>query len=307
MRLNSDDRQESGGYPRDDDSDSADFRDRGDGRERESYRDRDRDGDDGKDTKSGEGIRLQKVLAAAGLGSRRACEEMIEEGRVTVDGKRIREQGVRVDPETAVVTVDGQRIVTRVDQVYLAVHKPPGMISAMRDDPNAGDTTQGRPPMRPTLADLVEDRLDRGERLFHVGRLDLDSEGLILMTNDGDLGHRLAHPSYEVPKTYLVDVAGPVGRDVIRQMRRGVELEDGHAKFDEVRILDAAGQRVLLEVVIHEGRNRIIRRVMDEIGRPVRRLVRTQFGPVHIGTLKPGRVRHLTRHEVSQLHKLVGL
>jgi 23S rRNA pseudouridine2605 synthase len=254
-----------------------------------------------------EGVRLQKVLAAAGLGSRRACEELIAAGRVAVDGKRIREQGVRVDPETAVVTVDGERIVTKVDQVYLAVYKPPGVVSAMRDDPHAGDTGRGRPPIRPTLADLVEDRLDRGERLFHVGRLDLDSEGLILMTNDGELGHRLAHPSYEVPKTYLVDVAGPVGRDVLRQLRRGVDLEDGPAKFDQVRILDAAGNRVLLEVVIHEGRNRIIRRVMDAVERPVSRLVRTQFGPVAIGTLKPGRVRHLTRSEVGQLHKLVGL
>ncbi|HEX4018545.1 MAG TPA: pseudouridine synthase [Frankiaceae bacterium] len=253
------------------------------------------------------GVRLQKVLAAAGLGSRRHCEELIAEGRVAIDGKRVREQGIRVDPDTVVITVDGERIVTRVDLVYLACHKPRGMISAMSDDPNAGDTKAGRPPPRPTLADLVEDRLERGERLFHVGRLDLDSEGLLLLTNDGELGHRLAHPSYEVPKTYLVDVPGPVGRDILRQLRRGVELDDGLAKVDEVRVLDAAGQRVLLEIVIHEGRNRVVRRMMDAVNRPVSRLVRTQLGPVQLGSLKAGRVRHLTRHEVAALYKLVDL
>ena len=250
---------------------------------------------------------MQKVLAAAGLGSRRHCEELIAEGRVAIDGKRVREQGIRVDPDTVVITVDGERIVTRVDLVYLACHKPRGMISAMSDDPNAGDTRAGRPPARATLADLVADRLERGERLFHVGRLDLDSEGLLLLTNDGELGHRLAHPSYEVPKTYMIDVPGPVGRDVLRQLRRGVELDDGLAKVDEVRVLDAAGQRVLLEVVIHEGRNRVVRRMMDAVGRPVSRLVRTQLGPVQLGSLKAGRVRHLTRHEVAALYKLVDL
>ena len=254
-----------------------------------------------------EGVRLQKVLAAAGLGSRRACEDLIAQGRVAIGGKRVREQGVRVDPDTVVITVDGERIITRVDLVHLAAHKPTGMVSAMSDDPNAGDTARGRPPPRPTLADLVPDRLDRGDRLFHVGRLDLDSEGLILLTNDGELGHRLMHPSYEVPKTYLVDVAGPIGRDVIRRLRRGVDLEDGPARVDDVRILDAASSRVLLEMVIHEGRNRIIRRMMEAVGRPVSRLVRTQFGPVQIGTLKAGRVRHLTRHEISALHTIVGL
>ena len=187
------------------------------------------------------GIRLQKVLAAAGLGSRRNCEELIADGRVAVDGKRVREQGMRVDPDRAVITVDGDRIVTEVDMVYLACHKPRGMVSAMSDDPNAGDTKPGRPPVRATLADLVADRLDRGERLFHVGRLDLDSEGLLLLTNDGELGHRLSHPSYEVPKIYMVDVLGPVGKDILRQLRQGVDLEDGPAKVDEVRVLDAAG------------------------------------------------------------------
>jgi 23S rRNA pseudouridine2605 synthase len=254
-----------------------------------------------------EGVRLQKVLAAAGIGSRRKCEELIDEGRVTVDGKRVREQGMRVDPDTAVITVDGDRIVTKKDMVYLALHKPRGVVSAMSDDPNAGDVKAGRPPVRETIADLVADRLDRGERLFHVGRLDLDSEGLLLLTNDGELGHRLSHPSYKVPKVYMVEVLGPVGKDILRQMRKGVELEDGRAKVDEVRVLDAAGNRVLLEITIHEGRNRIIRRIMDELERPASRLVRLSMGGVQLGTLRAGRVRHLTRVEISALHKLVDL
>jgi 23S rRNA pseudouridine2605 synthase len=165
----------------------------------------------------------------------------------------------------------------------------------------------GRPPVRETIADLVADRLDRGERLFHVGRLDLDSEGLLLLTNDGELGHRLSHPSYKVPKVYMVEVLGPVGKDILRQMRKGVELEDGRAKVDEVRVLDAAGNRVLLEITIHEGRNRIIRRIMDELERPASRLVRLSMGGVQLGTLRAGRVRHLTRVEISALHKLVDL
>lgn len=254
-----------------------------------------------------EGVRLQKVLAAAGIGSRRKCEELIDEGRVTVDGKRVREQGMRVDPEKAVITVDGDRIVTKKDMVYLALHKPRGVVSAMSDDPNAGDVKAGRPPVRETIADLVADRLDRGERLFHVGRLDLDSEGLLLLTNDGELGHRLSHPSYKVPKVYMVEVLGPVGKDILRAMRKGVELDDGRAKVDEVRVLDAAGNRVLLEITIHEGRNRIIRRMMDQLERPASRLVRLSMGGVQLGTLRAGRVRHLTLVEISALHKLVDL
>jgi 23S rRNA pseudouridine2605 synthase len=254
-----------------------------------------------------EGVRLQKVLAAAGIGSRRKCEELIDEGRVTVDGKRVREQGMRVDPDKAVITVDGDRIVTKKDMVYLALHKPRGVVSAMSDDPNAGDVKAGRPPVRETIADLVADRLDRGERLFHVGRLDLDSEGLLLLTNDGELGHRLSHPSYKVPKVYMVEVLGPVGKDILRAMRKGVELDDGRAKVDEVRVLDAAGNRVLLEITIHEGRNRIIRRMMDQLERPASRLVRLSMGGVQLGTLRAGRVRHLTRVEISALHKLVDL
>lgn len=240
-----------------------------------------------------DGIRLQKVLAAAGVGSRRHCEELIAKRRVKVNGAVVREQGVRVDPESDTIEVDNVRVVTQTGLVHLAANKPRGMISSMSDEKG-----------RESLGDLVA---DRSERLFHVGRLDADSEGLILMTNDGELAHRLMHPSYEVDKTYLVEVPGPVGRDVLRSLRKGVELEDGPARADDVRVLEAAGNRVLLEMSLHEGRNRIVRRMLDEVGHPVRQLVRIRIGPVHIGTLRAGRVRHLTRVEVGALYKLVGL
>jgi 23S rRNA pseudouridine2605 synthase len=242
---------------------------------------------------SADGIRLQKVLATAGVGSRRHCEELIAKRRVKVNGVLVREQGMRVDPETDVLEVDGVRVVTQAGLVYLACNKPRGMISSMSDDKG-----------RASLGDIVAERT---ERLFHVGRLDADSEGLILMSNDGELAHRLMHPSFEVDKTYLVEVPGPVGRDVLRRLRKGVELEDGPAKADDVRVLEAAGNRVLLEMTLHEGRKHIVRRMLDEVGHPVRQLVRTRIGPVHIGTLRAGRVRHLTRFEVGALYRLVGL
>lgn len=239
------------------------------------------------------GVRLQKVLAAAGVGSRRHSEELIAAGRVRVDGRVVREQGVRIDPERAVVEVDGERLVTRGGLVHLALNKPRGTLSAMSDDRG-----------RPTVGDLVTDRADR---LFHVGRLDQDSEGLLLVTNDGELAHRLAHPSYEVEKTYLVEVAGPLGRDVGRRLRAGVQLADGPVRMDRFRVVESAGPRVLLEVTLHEGRKHVVRRMLDEVGHPVRRLVRTRIGPVHLGALKPGRTRHLTRHEVGALYRQVGL
>jgi 23S rRNA pseudouridine2605 synthase len=242
---------------------------------------------------SADGIRLQKVLAGAGVGSRRHCEELIAKRRVKVNGVLVREQGMRVDPESDVLEVDGQRIVTQAGLVHLACNKPRGMISSMSDDKG-----------RLSLGDLVAERT---ERLFHVGRLDADSEGLILMSNDGELAHRLMHPSFEVDKTYLIEVPGPVGKEVLRKLRKGVELEDGFAKADEVRVLEAAGNRVLLEMTLHEGRKHIVRRMLDDVGHPVRQLVRTRIGPVLIGTLRAGRVRHLTTYEVGALYKLVGL
>jgi 23S rRNA pseudouridine2605 synthase len=241
---------------------------------------------------AGDEQRLQKVLAAAGLGSRRACEELIAAGRVTVDGQ-ISTLGAKVDPRTAVVHVDGTRVVTDDRQVYLAVNKPRGVLSAMSDDRG-----------RRTVADLVDD-LPR--RVFHVGRLDADSEGLLLLTNDGDLAHRLTHPSYGVPKTYLCEVAGPVQRSVERTLLAGIELEDGPVKADRFRVVDTVAPRALVEVVIHEGRNRIVRRMLETVGHPVRRLVRTGIGPVRLGDLRPGTYRRLAAAEVGALYRAVGL
>jgi 23S rRNA pseudouridine2605 synthase len=240
-----------------------------------------------------EGIRLQKVLAAAGLGSRRACEVLISEGRVSVDGEQVKEQGKRVDPETAVIRVDGMRITTSTTQVYLALNKPKGMVTAMTD-----------PEGRPTVGDLVE---GRKERLFHVGRLDAETEGLLLLTNDGELAQRLTHPSYEVPKTYLAELLGPLPRDVGRQLRAGVELEDGMAKVDSFKLVDSAANRVLVEIVLHEGRKHIVRRMLEAVGFPVQRLVRTAIGPVQLGAQKSGRLRPLSRQELGALYELVGL
>jgi 23S rRNA pseudouridine2605 synthase len=241
----------------------------------------------------GEGIRLQKVLAAAGVGSRRACEELIAKGRVSVDGETVREQGMRVDPETAVVRVDDMRINTGTTRTYLALNKPRGMVTAMSD-----------PEGRPTVGDLIEQRTDR---LFHVGRLDADTEGLLLLTNDGDLSHRLTHPSYEVPKTYLAEVIGPVARDVGRRLKGGIELEDGIAKVDEFRLVSSSGNRVMLELVLHEGRKHIVRRLLEEVGHPVQRLLRTTIGPVHLGDMRAGKMRPLTAQELSALFAAVGM
>jgi 23S rRNA pseudouridine2605 synthase len=238
-------------------------------------------------------VRLQKVLASAGLGSRRACEEMIDAGRVAVDGQVIREQGVRVDPRRAVVTVDGARINVRDDLVYLALNKPRGVLSAMSDDRG-----------RRTVGDYVA---DREERLFHVGRLDADSEGLLLLTNDGDLAHRLSHPSYGVPKTYLAEVPGPIPRDLGKRLRAGVELDDGPVRVDEFRLVEMSGGRALVEVVLHEGRKHVVRRLLAAVGHPVSRLVRTSIGPVRLGVLRPGTLRRLSQDEIGKLYGQSGL
>src|SRR4051812_41156680 len=240
-----------------------------------------------------DGIRLQRVLASAGLGSRRACEELIEEGRVEVDGKVVVEQGMRVDPASAVIKVDGLRIATAPDHVYIALNKPRGVVSTMSD-----------PEGRPSLQEYVG---DRSARLFHVGRLDTDTEGLILLTNDGDLAHRLAHPSYGVVKTYLAEVTGPVARDVGKRLRAGVELEDGQVRVDGFRLVGQSGNRVMVEVSLHEGRKHVVRRLLGEVGHPVSRLVRTDVGPVSLGHLKPGKQRKLSQQEVGALYKAVGM
>ena len=245
-----------------------------------------------KDVHDPDGVRLQKVLAAAGIASRRASEELIVAGRVTVDGVVVRELGVRVDPDKQVIHVDGDRVQTNPDLVTLAFHKPEGVLSTMSD-----------PDGRETIADYVA---DRPERLFHVGRLDVDSEGLLLLTNDGELAQRLTHPSYEVPKTYLVDVIGQVPSGLGARLTRGVELEDGVVSVDAYRIVDMIPGQSLVEVVLHDGRNRVVRRLFEEVGFPVIRLVRTKVGPIRLGELKAGRMRVLSPAEVASLQRAVG-
>ena len=239
------------------------------------------------------GVRLQKVLAAAGLGSRRYCEELIGEGRVEVDGETVRRYGARVDPQHQVIRVDGLRIPSRQDLVYLALNKPAGVLTTMSDDRG-----------RRTIGDLLG---DREERLYHVGRLDYETEGLMLLTNDGDLAHRLMHPKYGVPKTYLADVTGPMDRDLGRRLMTGIELEDGVASADKFRVVERAGSRALVEITLHEGRKHIVRRLLAAVGHPVSRLVRTSVGPVKLGNLKPGTSRVLTTTEVGELYAAVGL
>jgi pseudouridine synthase len=251
--------------------------------------------DDGRDdlVDVPDGVRLQKVLAAAGFGSRRYCEELIGEGRVRVDGQVVRRFGARVDPENQEIRVDGKRIPSKQGVVYLAFNKPRQVLTAMSD---------GRG--RATITDYLG---DRAERLFHVGRLDYETEGLMLLTNDGELAHRLAHPSYEVAKTYLADVPGPVAKDAGRRLAAGVELEDGVAVADRFRVLEQAGGRALVEITLHEGRKHIVRRMLAEVGHPVSRLVRTTVGPVKLGELRPGKTRDLSTQEIGELYAAVGL
>jgi 23S rRNA pseudouridine2605 synthase len=239
------------------------------------------------------GVRLQKVLAAAGIGSRRACEEMIGEGRIEVDGEIVRRFGARVDPDHQVIRVDGRRIAASEKLVYVALNKPPGVLTTMSD-------TRGRK----TIADLLG---DRAERLFHVGRLDYETEGLMLLMNDGELAHRLAHPRYGVLKTYLADISAPFPRDLGRQLMSGIELDDGVASADRFRVVERAGARALIEITLHEGRKHIVRRMLAAAGHPVSRLVRTQVGPVALGSLRSGATRRLSSKEVGDLYAAVGL
>jgi 23S rRNA pseudouridine2605 synthase len=239
------------------------------------------------------GVRLQKVLAEAGIGSRRYCEELIGAGRVEVDRQTVRRFGARVDPERQVIRVDGKRIPAKPGVVYLAFNKPAKVLTAMSD-------SRGRR----TVADFLG---DRSERMFHIGRLDYDTEGLMLLTNDGELAHRLAHPSFEVAKTYLADVTGPVPKDLGRRLTTGIELDDGVVAADRFRVIDRSGQRALVEITLHEGRKHVVRRMLATAGHPVSRLVRTDVGPIRLGTLKPGASRELTTSEIGELYAAVGL
>jgi 23S rRNA pseudouridine2605 synthase len=237
------------------------------------------------------GVRLQKVLAAAGVASRRACEIMISEGRVEVNGRLVLEQGTRVDPDRDVIRVDGSRIPPPRRHQYLVLNKPRGVVSTMAE-----------PSGRRTLAEFLTGR----ERLFHVGRLDTDSEGLLLLTNDGEFAHRLAHPSYEVPKTYLAEVAGVVNQATLRRLRAGISLDDGPVRPSSVTLVSTGTDRSLIKITLHEGRNHIVRRTMEAVGHPVRRLSRTGIGPVRLGSLKVGELRDLTRDELGGLLDLTS-
>ncbi|ULP49846.1 rRNA pseudouridine synthase [Mycolicibacter virginiensis] len=243
-----------------------------------------------------DGVRLQKVLSQAGVASRRVAERMIRDGRVEVDGQVVTELGTRVDPSSALIRVDGARVTVDDTRVYLALNKPRGVHSTMSDDRG-----------RPCIGDYVEHRVRGDAKLFHVGRLDADTEGLMLLTNDGELAHRLMHPSYQVPKTYIATVVGAIPRGLGKKLREGVELDDGPAKVDDFAVVDTVPGKSLVRVTLHEGRKRIVRRMLAAVGFPVQELVRTDIGAVELGEQRPGSIRALTRKEVGELYKAVGL
>jgi 23S rRNA pseudouridine2605 synthase len=239
------------------------------------------------------GIRLQKALAQAGVASRRASEELIAQGRVSVDGHVVRRFGARVAPGTSEIRVDGMLVVTDADKRYYALNKPRGVVSTMSD-----------PQGRPTLADYTG---QTEGRLFHVGRLDTDTEGLILLTNDGELANRLTHPKYQVVKTYIATVPGPVPREKVKAVRSGVELDDGPVEVSGFRVVDNAAPKALVEVELHEGRKHIVRRLLEAVGLPVSDLARTRVGPIGLHTLKSGTVRSLSAREVGELYTAAGM
>lgn len=239
------------------------------------------------------GVRLQKVMADAGLGSRRACEQMILDGRVEVDGHIVIELGTRIDPTKQRLVVDSMPIKTSTEKVYFALNKPAKVVSSMGD-----------PEGRRNLDEFVRDRT---ERLFHVGRLDYETEGLLLLTNDGDMANRLTHPRYEIPKKYLAQVKGPVAKDVGARLREGIELDDGISRVDSFKLIDSQPGVALVEVILHSGKNRIVRRLLSAVGNPVLRLVRTEFGPIELAEQRQGKMRQLRPEEVSELMKAVDL
>jgi 23S rRNA pseudouridine2605 synthase len=245
------------------------------------------------DPRSESGIRLQKVLAQAGIGSRRACEELIEQGRVSVDGNVVRGQGLRVDPETAAIHVDGERVPTAADTVVMVLNKPRGVLTTMHDDLG-----------RPCVGDYVA---GRNERLFHVGRLDADTEGLLLLTNDGLLSQHITHPSHGVAKTYLATVPGPIARDVGRRLKAGIMIDDRVTSVDSFAVVQALPGSALVEITLHEGRHHIVKRMMESVGHPVERLVRTRVGPVLLDQQRPGSIRVLSGPVLRALYTDAGL
>lgn len=234
-----------------------------------------------------DGVRLQKLMAAAGVASRRVSENMIEDGRVEVNGDVVTELGRRV-LGTDLVSVDGIAIQLDTSRRYLMLNKPVGIVSSLQDD-------RGRPDLQRFVS-----RYD--ERLFNVGRLDAQTSGLLILTNDGELAHVLAHPSFGVMKTYIAKVEGRVSAQTIAQLASGVALEDGPIAADKARIIGQAGaSETMVEITLHSGRNRIVRRMLEEVGHPVIDLVRRQFGPLHLGTLASGEIRDLTKQELGGL------
>lgn len=241
-------------------------------------------------TDAPQGVRLQKVLAAAGVASRRVVEQYIVEGRIRVNGVVVEELGRRIDPETDLVDVDGTAIQLDVSKRYVMVNKPTGVVSTMKDE-------NGRPDLRRFTSEYEE-------RLYNVGRLDAETSGLLILTNDGELAHVLAHPSFGVTKVYIAKVSGLVTAQVVQKLTKGFDLDDGFIKADRARLLDTskgADPSSLVELTLHSGRNRIVRRMMAAVGHPVSDLVRRQFGPLHLGTLPAGKSRELTKIERGAL------
>ncbi|PRB65681.1 pseudouridine synthase [Microbacterium sp. MYb45] len=234
-----------------------------------------------------EGIRLQKVLAGAGVASRRVVEQYITEGRIRVNGIVVSELGRRIDPEHDLVDVDGTAVQLDVSKRYVMLNKPTGVVSSMKDE-------NGRPDLRRFTEDYEE-------RLYNVGRLDAETSGLLILTNDGALAHVLAHPSFGVTKVYIAKVEGTVLAQTISQLTKGIELEDGPIAADKARLLDTSRGSSLVELTLHSGRNRIVRRMLAAVGHPVTELVRRQFGPLHLGTLTAGKTRELTKIELGAL------
>lgn len=243
-----------------------------------------------------EGVRLQKVLAKAGVASRRHAEVMIAQGRVEVNGKRITTQGVRVDPEVDVIRVDGTRIKVNEELEYFAFNKPRGVHTTMKDELD-----------RTSVGSYLAEKTAAGERLFHVGRLDADTEGLLLLTNDGELANRLMHPRYHISKTYMATVLGEAKPALTKQLREGIELDDGPARADYAQIVDVNNGRSLIRVELHEGRKHIVRRMLKAAGYPVQRLVRTKVHTVQLGEMKPGSLRALNSAELTSLYKAVEM
>jgi len=236
-------------------------------------------------------LRLNKALSAAGLGSRRAVEALVRGGRVEINGEVVLDLGRRVDPERDRLEVDGSRVVLDPRRRYWLLNKPGGVV-----------TTASDPEGRPTVVELVPGQ----PRVFPVGRLDRDTEGLLLLTNDGPLAYRLGHPRFGVERRYLVEIE-QVPPGLVARLRRGVELDDGPARAQRARLIARSGRRQMLEVAMVEGRNREVRRMLEAVGAPVRRLVRTGFGPLKLARLRPGEHRPLTADEIRALYRAVGL